>query len=445
MWQHAKYITALLSICLLLTSLCFSGRSEVFCHGELEYSNPEIFAREFVLPEGGLYQHCTPFVKKYNLSTTEIEVLEFFGKKYHVFETGSLYVQISESKDHQGVRHIEAFCVALQEPIDPPLIDPFFHNKFCVDFFSNIAKFSQLRHLELYDFMIVNDSPFFPEVFKLSNLEYLGLPYNCKDKHLKNIGNLIKLKFVNASGTNIKGKGLQHLSKLPQLRVLDLRHTQLDSGALTWLKPSKSLETLLLSESNVRNEDLKELGALETLKYITLHRTDVTDEGLKILGRIKNLQYVSLYDTPTTKSGRETLIQSHPGLILNVARPQRFTDFFAERIYVAAYIGDVWAQETLADEYSEGIGTVPRDLIESLKWLFILEARKDEKAKKYVSEKSVNELMKRIKNQLNKRQIEEAHRRARSYLYLNKRSRFKFELERKEGLPLYQYMFDSIY
>ena len=180
------------------------------------------------------------------------------------------------------------------------------------------------------------------------------------------------------------------------------------------------------------------------MKYITLHKTNITDNGLKILSQLKNLKYVSLYDTPTTSSGRESLLRVHPNLALDVVRPQNSKEFFADREIIRALLGRKPSQRHLAIEYSGKYRNRPKDLIESLKWLFIFEGQKTKKNNIDITDGPVKILKKEIMEQLDEKQIDEARGRARAYWYLHNKADFSLEIERKEGLPLYQYAFPRI-
>lgn len=430
MSQKLQHKILLLLIIFISPAPCLSDEMAIFCHTELGYDSRYTW-REVVLPEGGLYKMGLSLIE--DLPPAEMDVLRWLNSRYSAPALDPPLIQVSEQKDDKGNKHVQAICVASGEgqPVIPYCAIWVFDD----DFFAELSKLPQLHHLDLFAFEI--DNKIFPKVSHLPNLEYLGLPCQTKDEHLKHIAGLSKLKFVNVSGTQIKGRSLSVLAEIPKLRILDLRRTKLDSGALAGLKSCKSLETLLLSDTNIRDDDLKALTDLKMLKYITLHKTGITDNGLKILSQLKNLKYVSLYDTSTTKAGREELSQTLSGLSVDLDLPQQSDEFLKERQYVHACLGNKWAQYIVADSR----GT---DRIESLKWYLVLEARKDEKAKKQLSMWNVIHAIERLKQGLNEKQIAEAEKRAKAYMYSYKRGAFKikFELDRKQGLPLYQYAFE---
>ena len=475
MFNHIRHSIVLLLIICVFCLPCVSDKMEVFCDGELvnnryDYAKRNDW-REFVLPEGGVYEIylSSSHAKKAHLPASEIEALKYIFTSISPppSQDPPLFVQISKPKKPDDGTHIEAICIIFQELISPPVIPapcpPYdlteeqytklieYPDRFSQlienlkdqdVFFKNQAKFPQLRHLELYSFTI--DDKNISNIFALTNLEYFGLPYNCSDEHLKAIGCMKKLKYLNASGTRIKGTGLKYLSDLPDLQTLDIRRNQLAKGALSGLKEHKSLATLLLSDSSIKNEDLKDIADSNTLKYITLHNTGITDEGLLILSQIENLKYVSLYDTPTTKQGLDDLKSRCPDLIIDNERPQILSDFLFERRLLHAYTGDKPAQYNQARCYYALI-----DFVESLKW-FIVFAENDNKIHWWPEKikKQRNDLahsrIKTLEKQLDQRQVREARRRARTVLYLQKRLNYDFKPERQEGLPLYQYDFDPI-
>ncbi len=486
MFNHIRYSMVLPLIICFFCSTCVSGKMEIFCDGELvndiyDYAQRADW-REFVLPEGGVYEMYVPSsraLKEAHLPASEIEALGYiWGSVFPPPDCDpSLFVQISKPKKPDGRTHIEAICITFQELLKPPVIqapyplteeqnsglitnesiersDPdIVRIRYYIDaelvrdqdvFFKNQAKFPQLRHLELYSFTI-NDKNI-SNIFALTNLEYFGLPYNCSDEHLKAIGCMKKLKYLNASGTRIKGTGLKYISELPDLQTLDIRRNQLVTGALSGLKGHKSLETLLLSDSSIKNEDLKDIADSNTLKYITLHNTGITDDGLLILSRIKNLKYASLYDTPTTKQGLDDLKSRCPGLIIDNERPRTLSKFLFARRLLHAYTGDKEDQLQQGWNYYNELGFSPIDLVEALKW-FIVFAENDneihwlsEKWKK-LNNDGVRKGIKELEKQLDQKQIHEARRRAQTILYLQKITKYEVKIERKEGLSLYQYKF----
>ena len=201
-----------------------------------------------------------------------------------------------------------------------------------------------------------------------------------------------------------------------------------------------TLETLLLSYSNVKDSDLKDLIGFDTLKFLTLHCTSLTDKGLKILTSLKNLKYVSVYSTKTTKLGRESFLKSSPGLILDATRPPTPLGFLLERRLCHAYLGDMRAQKIVADDYYSGIGMLwPKDLIESLKWYYLL---KEQCPKSHLDE--ISERIKSIEKEVGPKGIGEAKKRVRAVSFVRNRSKFNYEIERTEGLPIYQYEFETI-
>jgi len=197
-------------------------------------------------------------------------------------------VQLSWGDIQESHMHIEGLCILLQETLMPPLIDPKLsivdRKKLNIRMLSSLAS---LKSLELYGCNIPLDT--FKDIACLSQLTYIGLPYNSTDEYLKYIGGLKELRFVNLSGTCVNGKGLKYLAGTNQLTVLDLRRTRLERGVLDVLETCGLLETLLLSESTVTDDDLKSISKLRRLHYVTLHKTEVTDTGLQYLEELKSL------------------------------------------------------------------------------------------------------------------------------------------------------------
>ena len=340
--------------------------------------------------------------------------------------------------------HVEALCFNLSEFPDTNLYldcGTAFSDKVTRFLIENLSNFTQLKHLELFSLGIENDA--FVEITKFSHLEYFGLPCDTQDKHLEHLKHSTNLKSINASGTKIKGPGLIHLADLPDLHTLDLRYTVLEKNAFINLIHCKSIVTLLLSGSNITDADLEILTPMKSLKYLTLHNTALTDKCLQTLQGMENLEYVSLYDTQITESALRQLQQNRPDLKIVNARPQDYSQFWNIRSRACGYSGNTLVQYNLAHYYFRGLG--PKDLIESLKWYIICSAKIDDLAdnlemhKNY--EKRISDAIVKLKEEMTESQISEAQLRAKAYEYLQQKVTYDFNIDRQEGLPLYQYGF----
>ena len=468
MHMYKRYNVAWALILIFLCSACFSSEKAIFCHGELVNDLSDFYNkvrwREFVLPSGGLYNQYYPRSDKdmtelnkiTNLPKCELNTLKFMDDTYvdapHILSP--FMVQLTHSKDQNGKRHIEGICVLFQETLYPPVINPFapphkleFTN-FYDKFYSNLDKFPFLRHLELYSFVM--QKKHITALSKLgvaSKLKYLGMPNNYSDSDLKEISDFNQLEYINASATRIKGGGFKYLSNLSKLKTLDLRRNQFDHATLSGLKKVKLLTTLLLSDTNIGDGDLKDISELNNLNYLTLHGTQITDKGLIHLTKIKNLKYVSLFNTKTTTLGRDNLINKNSHLVIDVNSPQKMSVFLNERNYISAYLGGRHNQFRLANYYSKN----NTDLVESLKWYIILEAGNSKVSSSYpekyiqIWQKKAKQEIRRLKNTLELNQIEEAEKRAKSFILLSKISKYNYDIIQDNELPVYQYGFDSIW
>jgi len=441
MSRPLHYWTALLFVLLVLISPCVADEWAIYCHGELAFDprlslsvidpleHPRIPWREFVVPDAGLYQI---YYHSAEIGPSEREVLEWFRNEYCMdFEPGRVLVQLSGRENQPRGRHVEAFCFAAHD--SGRYIRADLSVKFDEDFFHKFENLRRLRHLELYQFDM--NSALFREINKFTKLEYLGLPHDTCDEHLRLITKLKKLKFLDASDTKIRGEGLGALTKLPNLRVLDLRRNQLDLGALSLLRSCLTLETLLVSCTNVVDEDVDSLAAMYNLKHISLDGTPITDRALEHLAQVAGLKYVSLHSTPTTQAAREKLGRHCPGLTIDMRPPRPLQEFIADREYIHAWLGHTQLQL----RYAESCGRLDADLVESLKWYLIVQS-KYEKVRKRAPD-ILKARIDALNQQLNGREVGEAEARANAYLFLYERCTFNIPLEREEGLPLYQYGF----
>jgi len=459
-----RIIMMTVTIVLFTTFSISASEWKIFCHGELEHDYdregnfvrdsariPRIM-REVVLPEGGLFNqigNIGDMIAK--IIPSEYEHLIFLD--HHIPGAGPgltppLLVQISEEKGTDGMHHVESICVLIQDRradgyMDPaPALSKGSPGHGSPMDLNSLINFPHLKHLELYAFNI-DETVVFSEVSNLKELEYLGLPVNTDDEHLKHISGLKKLKFVNASATRVNGQGLSILSKLPQLKTLDLRHTHVSVKALAALTNSMTLETLLLSDTPLYDICLKSIGKIPNLQYLTLNHTRITDVGLQSLHQAVNLKYLSLYDTSTTERGRSKLVQQIPGLKIDIHSPLHAEDFFFAKQCVLAHLENKMAQNEVANYYARFYDNklhVRRDLVESLKWRYIIRENPHGKGIKINVDKIEYEIQE-VEKELSPQEIEEAKRRARVYQTLFKQNEINFELKREKGIPTYQYGF----
>jgi len=460
-------------VILIGTHTAFSRDIALYCHTELKlYRSPDgkrRKVREFIVPDSGYYQRYLARELTDLVADCEVVSLKTIENQLKWGHPGGITVplvlQIPSVMDSAGKRHIEALCVVYQDVIyEGALIDAAWDSdKDNAMDLKILSAFSQLAHLEIYGLNIDNLN--FSQISNLTNLKYLGLPSKTADEHLKYISSLQKLQFVNLSATDIKGPGLRYLTALPKLKILDLRQAQLEPGALAVLKDCKSLETLLLSHSGASDQDMKALAQIKQLQYLTLHGTNITDDGLNHLAQSGKLKYVSLFDTATTLSARQILTEKLPDITIDTERPQAISFFIQSRQYISAYSGSLEDQNNLLHEYVRGKdrhdvltrrgmyteyisrfkeydtwGGLPYDRIELLMWYYIVDAR--HQGKNWDPLNPAVKAVKQLQQELNPLQLKEARRRADTYLYVLSRSTFHFEPERKEGLPLYQYIID---
>jgi Leucine-rich repeat (LRR) protein len=270
-------------------------------HHEWESSIPKQdrkwLTRYLVVPEGGFYSYdrnrVSNWEKVQNLSSQESQALSQCEYPY-----GYAIIQLSKPSADDSVRYVESLAMNVKDmPVVSAYIHPEFHGHLTPRFFDDIGGLTHLKNLELYDMKIGNNHAAFRSIGTFDNLEYLGLPFNTQDGHVKWIRGLSNLTFLNASGTQIEGPGLADIIGLPQLTMLDLRSTNLKEGSLSYLSKCRVLQTLMLSETPIRDADVVNLVRIPQLANLTLHKTAITDEALTSLRQIKHLKSISLYDT----------------------------------------------------------------------------------------------------------------------------------------------------
>ena len=307
----------------------------------------------------------------------------------------------------------------------------------------------------------------FQQLGELENLEYFGVPHDTTDKHIKEISAYKQLKFLNVSNTMIKGTTLHMLGNLPNLATLDLRRTSLDRGVLSGLANCNGLKTLMLSESNITDADLKDVALIKSLEYLTLHKTNITDMGLKHLSSLKNLKYISLANTKITDAAIETLESNFSELQINTGLLRDFEAYLYEAVLSRAFTGDIEMQRAIFQAYERAYRsvekietpitkvafdsacerylnelTVPDDRVEFLKWSIVLsgtEPKEDKPPVKYYTD-----YVEKLKSKLDKAQISQAYKKANAILNISEKADVTYKIKRQEGLPTYQYYFDTI-
>ncbi len=113
-----------------------------------------------------------------------------------------------------------------------------------------------------------------------------------KDDHLKNVGAIGNVIWMNLAGTEITSDGLKFLVGMP-LTKLHLERTKIDDEGLLHLKSMEKLEYLNLYGTKVTDAGLEHLKGLKNLKKLFVWRTGVTDEGMRQLNEsLPKLQIV---------------------------------------------------------------------------------------------------------------------------------------------------------
>jgi len=436
-------------------------------------SNPNTLTdfREVVIPKGGDFYEFAPFaVECYKDICAQFfpEEIGFLIKSDRNLSVSPghqipLMVQLSQTKNNQGFRHIEGLCILLQDGPDELFLS-FESYLSLIKIFDlgTLQQLAGLKHLEIYGCSLKNIN--IQNLSKLKSLEYIGIPYDSNDVTLNLLLSLDRLEFINASGTRITGAHFEELDKLPNLKILDLRYTRLAENAISKLKNAENLKTLLLTGAEITDKHLEGIEQLKSLQNLALTKTKITDSALKRIEQLPNLRYVTLGQTQVTSQRLQALQDRNPNLTISLNPVITWEGYKKQNVYRDAVLyGDVDAQVEVFykyyhrfQEFDKGLDSEAQkkeelsksdpqeyhsDPIELLKWAYIL---LDHKKLPFGSDRSeLNETKEVLEKRLHVGEIAEARRRAE--LALSLINDYKLIPKNKfEYLPVYQVKFSFI-
>ena len=130
---------------------------------------------------------------------------------------------------------------------------------------------------------------------------------NITDEGLKVVGELVKLKHLNLSGTKITERGLAHLEKLSNLEDLSLDNTNIKEAGLASLEPLQALKRLrLYTRHPTTDVGAEHLAKLKSLERLTEH-LHVTDQGVALLATLPELSELELSGKGVTDASATTI------------------------------------------------------------------------------------------------------------------------------------------
>jgi len=126
-----------------------------------------------------------------------------------------------------------------------------------------------------------------------------------EDQHLKDLGVVKDVVWLNLANTGITNDGLKEIAGL-KLQKLHLEKTGIGDAGLAHLKDMSELEYLNLYGTAVTDEGLKQLTKLSKLKRLYVWQSKVTKEGMKSLEKqIPGLQVVGESKLPVARPKKE--------------------------------------------------------------------------------------------------------------------------------------------
>lgn len=110
-----------------------------------------------------------------------------------------------------------------------------------------------------------------------------------EDKHLKDIGAVRDVIWLNLANTGVTNEGLKQIAGL-------------------------KLQKLHLEKTGVGDAGLAHLKDMTDLEYLNLYGTSVTDEGLKHLSKLSKLKRLYVWQSKVSKEGMKAFEKQMPGL-----------------------------------------------------------------------------------------------------------------------------------
>jgi Leucine-rich repeat (LRR) protein len=157
----------------------------------------------------------------------------------------------------------------------------------------------------------------------LANLRSLDLE-NCGqlgDATVAQLTGMVKLGYLNLSGTRLTDDSVEHLRALEQLSSLSLSSTKISNAGVKALPPLSRLTQLILDETAIDDDALGNLAArFPKLNNIWLVDTQISDEGLRKLSELTALQTLRLAGTAITDAGMAHLATQTELRTLDISR-----------------------------------------------------------------------------------------------------------------------------
>jgi internalin A len=139
----------------------------------------------------------------------------------------------------------------------------------------------------------------------LEELDLSGAPVN--DESAKQLAQLVNLRSLRLSYTDLTDAGYAGLKSLSRLERLDLAGTDVGDKGLAEISSIASLTELNLSYGRLTDKGMDQLKSLQNLTRLEVARTRVTDAGIASLKDLKNLAVLNLDDTKVTDKSLEVL------------------------------------------------------------------------------------------------------------------------------------------
>jgi hypothetical protein len=144
-----------------------------------------------------------------------------------------------------------------------------------------------------------------------------GTPRRANDSDMAFIKDLVELKCVVLSDTDVGAPTLQLIADQTRIRYLLLQNVRIDETALKQIAKMTTLEHLSLSNTPITDAGLAYLAPLVNLKFLDLTSTNVSDAGLQHLKLLRTIVRLNLDDTDATTDGIRDLRNLLPNALVS--------------------------------------------------------------------------------------------------------------------------------
>lgn len=205
-----------------------------------------------------------------------------------------------------------------QRPGKPLQMVGLYGGRFTDDWLKQVARFKQLRELQLQSTEVTDDG--LKHLQEFTELRTLVLnSYRLTDAGLANIEGLSQLQSLALLETKVTDAGLAHFRGLTRLQLLYMPFPLITDAGLEHLRGLTQLRELYLEHAQITDAGLVNLKDLVQLRELCLQGTRVTDAGLEHLEGLSRLRVLWLASTSVTPTGIAKLKTALPNAEISLS------------------------------------------------------------------------------------------------------------------------------